>query len=1092
MYSRLFAASWLIAACALAHDVPLDASRDTMAPFGARPAARSRAAFDAQRQTYVFTHEGTGERLRYEINVSSADLQGGKLTVTALLDGKHALTPVAGASPILATGGRGQILSDGSMVWRAVDIFDVDADGAHQGFMVERSRGYGDVIRLGTGFPIEPHYPGFALWKFDGPAGKYRFTLRYFDDADDKADDAYIRVLVAGHGAANVSPAVDDNAWHELTAEVDLDTGDEIRIDARSDDSNGTAGDFCRISTLTLKPIDAGKAHGSRLVKHALDGDAVVLSFADPAVGLEATRTTRIQLVGKTLVLRTQGQREGFPKDCGYSRFDLGRVAGAGHARLVRLPYCNVPVVCADDTYFVSAYLDRFHSNGTMRSGKPQVHDDGTVSADQGFEYWPNSAGRYEPLDETAYVTVSKQLLDVTPRINGRTPGPGRGDLGKRVVLDIWRLGRDEDARELFELVHGLGMHELLIIAHNWRCYGYDRKQPAFYPADPARWTEEEFQALVARVKQLGFRIAVHENYNHMDWDSPYHDRRFMSKLADGRISPGPTSRPKPPTYPIASDKMLHFAQIEGHKIHHAYALNAAYLDVTPCVQPGMNTWDMHIDLDATNTKARSWAMAYRNAWRLFVHHRDLYGLLTGEGGSYASWSAGYCEAVERQVRTKMNTPIVPHFELLAIKPLSFHHGMGYYSRYFPKDESRSKHNYAPYHAMEIAFGHAGFMQHFDAGRMPRAVEALKHYYLLRKLQQLYADATPTKIEYWDGARWLDVNQAMLRNYDFVQAQLHIAYDNGLDIWLNFRREGEWRIKDTALPAYGWVAQCPGARLQAWSAMVRGRRVEYASCDDYLFAYGPQGDGPSVAVAYRKSGMGGLSGRDVGGMVVAANTRLPRILVGSPKRWQPAKGYALTVLNEGKEAISPALDMRDLNVKPTALVIRKAFAVVQTVRDYKTQWTPKRAGEYRVAFQYVYTDPGHLATTSKQLVCDAVAAKPITVTAQATAAKAQSIKFRRSKAFVEMEATIVVPSACAVGKPVDVAALGVCPGVRGNDDDFATDYALVFEHVASREREVVAFAGERPSFSQPMRIEPGQPFAFPPSTVTTIVFEPAD
>ena len=1089
----------VLARVSFPHDVPLDASRDSTAPFGAIQAGATERAglvppvLDKARRTYVFIHRSDAGELRYEIRISRSDVKAGKLTVNAVLDRERAFLPITAASASMASGHLGVVHDDGSIVWLAVDVFDVDADGKDKGFMVERAGGYGHCIRLGKGFPIEARSSGFAVWRYNGPPGKFRLVLRYFDDADDRADDARIRLSVAGRELARVNPSIDDNQWHELAAMVELHADDTIRIDARADDSGGKGNDFCRISTVTLKPAEARPGLGSRLVSHAIERDVLSLAYVDPLAGYDAVRTIRIRLQGKTLVLRIQGPKQGFAAGCGYRGFGLGRATGLDKARLVRLPYCNEPIVCANDAFFFSTYFDRFHTNATVRSGKCKLHDDGTVTCHRGFEYLANSAGRFEPLDETAYLTVSKRMLDVVPRINGRRAGAGRRDLGKRVVVDIWGLGQGAEAAELFQMVHGLGMHDLLILAHNWRCHGYDRKQPVFYPANPQRWTEEEFKAFIAKVKGLGYRVALHENYNHMDWDSPYFDKRFFSKLADGRVSPGPMSRPSPPAHPISSDKMLHFAQIEGHKIKNAYAPNAGYLDVTPCVRPGMSTWDMHIDLDAANTQARSWAMAYRNAWRLFVHHRDLYGLLTGEGGTYASWNAGYVEAVERQVRTKMDTPILPHFELYAIKPLSFHHGMGYYSRYFPKGKPRTEDGFRAYRAMSIAFGHAGFSQHFRAGQMPRAVEAMKEYYLMRKLQELYADAAPTLIEYESDGRRLDVSRAMLLNYDFANARLHIAYDSGLEIWLNFDRRGEWQVhaagRGFTLPANGWVAICSRARFEAWSARVDDQRVEHVSCDDYLFSHRAQ----SPAIAYRSSGMGGLSGLDVGGMVLATNAALPSIRVGSPARWRPAGRYALTVLNEGAAEIASTLHLRHPGISAHAQVVRRAYRVIVKAADLKGQWTPLRTGVYRVFFQYIYTDPQHLDVTNKRLVCEPVPGASVTVSqSSASRSKPRSCKLRRSKDYVEMQAQIVVPVACERGRPVDVAALGVRPGCGGPDNDFTTDYALVFEHVESGQRQVVAFQTEPQSFSKRMRVADRRPFVFPPATVTTLVFEASD
>ena len=135
------------------------------------------------------------------------------------------------------------------------------------------------------------------------------------------------------------------------------------------------------------------------------------------------------------------------------------------------------------------------------------------------------------------YLTASRRLLDVLPTFPARTPTPGRAALSGRVVFDHWRMAPGDGLERQLRLMDACGMKRLLVLLHTWMRYGYDRKQPQFSPANPDRWTDKQFKSAIAACRQIDYRVAVHENYNHMDWDSPYHDRQFMSKLANGRVS---------------------------------------------------------------------------------------------------------------------------------------------------------------------------------------------------------------------------------------------------------------------------------------------------------------------------------------------------------------------------------------------------------------------------------------------------------------------------------------------------------------------------------------------------------------------------
>lgn len=69
---------------------------------------------------------------------------------------------------------------------------------------------------------------GFAKTKFDGPAGEYDFTMRYWDAT---RDSGYIQVFVNGQAIKKVYLNVNNSKWAELKIEgLDLKPGDVITL----------------------------------------------------------------------------------------------------------------------------------------------------------------------------------------------------------------------------------------------------------------------------------------------------------------------------------------------------------------------------------------------------------------------------------------------------------------------------------------------------------------------------------------------------------------------------------------------------------------------------------------------------------------------------------------------------------------------------------------------------------------------------------------------------------------------------------------------------------------------------------------------
>lgn len=1106
---------WSISLClvigvaAHAHEVPTAFSAEACVPGGAGLVATNEVTETADGE-FVFTARDDRGRVRYTVSPGRPDGANGLLSVRCALDDRVPFTLTGGIMIAAHDLQRREIGLNGRRTLSAYDLADVDADGP-DGYTREPT-GHGPCIRLGDTLPIAPHTAGHVTVPLEASAGRWLVGVRYMDDRDDRAGDAFIALSVRGKEFGRIVLDRDDDAWREQLFPVDLQADDVLRIDARAD---ADGADFCRISHILLQP-EGGLAAG---MAARLDGSVLTVTQPAPIAAGVPLLSAEVRLVGRALRCRLRPLGEA-TAPAGIVGLTLLPSEGTADARLPVDPFLNERIVVLPDGGLYSTFIDRFNSHCTEYHPGATALDDG-VEAFGRVRYLPNSAGACNEFSEDIYLTASPRLPDVLPSFAGRRPSAGRAAISNRVVFDHWRMQPGEGLERQVRLMAGCGMTDILALWHTWMRYGYDRKQPQFTPANPDRWTEEQFRAAIAACTELGWRVAVHENYNHMDWDSPYNAptpaREFgepdrpgdpgpeeaamltcaapgedlsrrprnawaFARLADLRVAPGPLTRPEPPAFPISSDKMLFYSQIESHRIRDLYATTAGYLDVTPTARPGLGTWDIHLDLDARNPNAHGWDQAYRNAWRLFDHHRSIFEITTGEGGGSATYHAGHIDAVERQIAGKINGPVLPEHELRVVRPLALHHGMGYYSRYFPEDTPSDTWDFDRYRAMEIAYGHAGFLgDNILPGGIP-GPEAIREYYLLCALQAAYADAPLQDVQYWDGAAWLSAEEGLAQGYDFSAARLRISYGNGLQIALNFQRTDDWATQvggtPFVLPPAGWAALCEREELAAGSILADGARYDFLHCPDYEYRNTRGSEDGVDGLVARTTGLPGLSERDVPGLLVCLRAGAERLEIDVPARVRGTEHLNLTVINTGAEARLPV----NITGAPEGPCTAITYHGVRPGGIHpEVTWDDPQPGTWRLALAYSYTDPQHTDVVNRLALTDDFDGRPLII----GAGEGEMVegKVRRNADFVEVRATLRYPGLAPADAPLTFTLTDLLWGQNANDD-YATEVRLVLTNEATGETVELPFPelGDIERTSLP---GPGGELTFPANSITT-------
>lgn len=540
--------------------------------------------------------------------------------------------------------------------------------------------------------------------------------------------------------------------------------------------------------------------------------DGVTCTSTYDANGQSVALKISAKLSGKSLVLESS---------CDVpliGSFDAGRWGPVVHRRAVPVPYYSGQVFYLEaEDLFVNAFLDWTQSSAS-------AHENARA------DYLARTDGTRNPLHQRVVFTAAWHLAETLPNIPNPA-SPFREHLADKIVLDIWGGRFDDIARNLTTL-HDYGINNCIAIIHDWQRSGYDNALPAHVPANEKLGGDAAMKKLVNTAKQLGYDIALHENY--VDY-YPNYEGFTLSDVSldpDGdRVKAWFNPGTKIQSFAVQPHAILPLARKQSAQIRERYQPNADYLDVHSAVPPWFHV-DFRAGADGAGTCRPVWE-AHRQLWNF---ERATYGgPVLGEGANHWFWS-GLLDGVEAQFgagwpgSAGRAAPLMVDFDLLKIHPLQFNHGMGYYERWWnspawgpvPPMEVLDQ-----YRMQEIIFGHAGFLGAATYANVPLAW--LEHH-LLSPVSARYAAARPVKIQYQLNGEWADGTAAAKTG---IWNRVRVTYENGLVVTANDQtnllHEGSF-----TLPQFGWLAQ--GAGVTAWTALRQDVIADFAETPESTFA----------------------------------------------------------------------------------------------------------------------------------------------------------------------------------------------------------------------------------------------------------------
>jgi hypothetical protein len=565
-------------------------------------------------------------------------------------------------------------------------------------------------------------------------------------------------------------------------------------------------------------------------VRHTTRGRSLSLKYAETAGERTLERTVTLRPAGAALELEVSAPGKTTPE--GFCGFSLGQV-GPDEARTVLVPGLPDPLLVAGGG-FLSGYVDRYR--GQASSYPPR-----------GAFYRPDTEGAVRAISDFFYLTLSPEPVGPLPALR-RPAAPFRIALENRVVVDLFSDLPYADDERLLRLLPLYGLEDVLLIYRNWQQFGYRRRGPALYPANPDRGSNQDFRRLVSAASDAGWLVALREEYAAVSPDSPYWSEKAVAEWPDGQPRASRWGG-----HAVRADRMLDYARLEATKIQRNYRPSATFVD-------GHTAWNPESALRQAGSSpgagCDSEAEAIRHVGALLAFLREIHeGPIVGSAGEgparLDTFTEGLAEGVIRGPDGGAGSPLIVDYELREVRPRLLGVGAGSYRQYCgnPQGEAvdAARIDWDAYRATEIALGHLGYVGNYGVRPGPRgipfpggsAASAAREYFLLRALQELHVGSPVRSILYRLGDEMLELAEALRRGADMVNAQVRVEYASGLVLWVNRSASERWTAgpEDAPfeLPPSGFAAVSPRHRFLAYSALVSGNRTDFCRSSRYTF-----------------------------------------------------------------------------------------------------------------------------------------------------------------------------------------------------------------------------------------------------------------
>ena len=519
----------------------------------------------------------------------------------------------------------------------------------------------------------------------------------------------------------------------------------------------------------------------------------------------------------------------------------FGRVSGLENPRLVTMPYYTYgmqqrPAVAVSgdsvNPLFLAQHVDWTLSNASTPFAVNDVRD-GLAALNGGTRYIPKTDGKRNNCYERFVFCLAPRFDAVLPVI------PNPVSPWKHVTgTGIWRAhgasNRDSDAAFWREM-HRYGLRHLIVTDHEtgWRD---EHESFTFRTKTAPGKGGDKGQFDYARIMQdeLGYVYGPYNNYTDFAPVNEYWSSDMVSRLPDNQLQHAWARcyAPKPL-------RAVEYCEKLAPMIEEKFHFSTAYCDVHTAVTP----WS-RVDYDYRVPGAGTVAQTYYAFGEIMLLQKAAWdGPVYSEGNNHFP----YCGLTDGNYAQDQNyrlsdNPWLVDFDLRRMHDLCCNFGVGNVEMFFGresdlggnKEEMRS--SLDRFLAATLAFGHPGFLL-----RTGGVESTLRSYYMLQQIQERYTQAPAVKIMYFDGERLLDTTAAVVSGA-YKRSQLVVEYDGGVNVVFNGSKAEDfnvrWKTRSFSLPPNGYAAWSDDGKVELFSGMQAGHRIDYCRSPEYIYIDG--------------------------------------------------------------------------------------------------------------------------------------------------------------------------------------------------------------------------------------------------------------
>lgn len=645
------------------------------------------------------------------------------------------------------------------------------------------------------------------------------------------------------------------------------------------------------------------------LVAHGISGNTVWFDWQDvlpSPFGPDVTRERRHEftLHGRSVEVHVFAVNPSDQAPDNYFGFNIGGFAKTDGSSFitkeaVRIPYMDqIGITKLDGDWYHSTYTDLFRSNAGIHTAALLGPSPGGGRFSEVMSYPHNDDFSINPLDESSWVTVSKDVTDLFVKSTA-SPSPHADQLRGKVGITLGVEANNtsaykNDAQSVGRFKTWL-FDEIFMFKFHYMNQGTNRRAPTHSPPNPAGGSLADFQKIITDAVGAGWKFALYTDFFSLDQaqghdDNPNyseaagHELFFEAGVRDQSLNyrlgynisedVGVPGSPQYNTRVMAPRRAPLQWEREAKTLVDVYGVNASYFDVMTISAPdliatalGLNVGGV-ISQDSSSPNDQTIGGAIASYKALFrAGSTRSGGPVVGEGSfgnfesRFDSFYAGYLDGTYRTLATASqdgtisyaaeNAPVIVDYELEVNHDRMFGFGMGQYARFF--DPSGPNQTPLPDAALEklravqISYGHNGY---FLTSSTPTAgsdfltkAQRVKEYYTMQALSAEWALATVTDVAYRaaaPGSPWLDLTSALNQgNFDFTSPVIRTRWSNGLEVIVNHGSQDVTELGHV-LPPKGWAAVNPSTSFEDLSIIdpVTSTRVDIVRCGDYELADG--------------------------------------------------------------------------------------------------------------------------------------------------------------------------------------------------------------------------------------------------------------